>query len=116
MLYVFLGGGLGSCLRYAIGLLLSDEGRVFPWATLAANGLSCILLGALFSIADRGGLPHPHRLLFMTGLCGGFSTFSTFTLETFQLAEQGHYAHAAGNVSLSLAICLGCLFLGMKLA
>ena len=115
-LWVFIGGGLGSICRYGIARLVFPLQLVFPFATLLANALSCILLGFLMSWDRQGMIPNPHKLLLMTGFCGGFSTFSTFTGETYGLFEAGHVGMAFLNIAGSLLLCLFCLFLGTKLA
>ncbi len=113
--YVFLGGGLGSIIRYSISLLISKYDTSFPWATLVANALACIVLGALVQYAGRHGLSEPFKLMLMVGFCGGFSTFSTFSNETFNLFEQGNILYAFANIVASVALCLFCIFIGMKL-
>ncbi len=115
-LLVFLGGGLGSMSRYALVLMLQPWQPRFPWATLLANGLACFALGLFLGWQATGLLSDQRRLLLATGFCGGFSTFSTFTAESWQLFQQGHPVTAALNVAGSLALCLGCLLLGLKLS
>ena len=114
---VFIGGGLGSICRYGIAVALKNQGYVFPWATFLANALSCIVLGALVGWTMKNGTASDVQKYFlMTGFCGGFSTFSTFTNETFQLMQEGSLGLAFGNILLSLVVCLVCIFLGMKLS
>ena len=113
-LLVFLGGGSGSICRYGLGLLLQPHISRFPLATLVANALACILLGFLTGLSMQGKLADQHRLLFATGFCGGFSTFSTFTGETWALWQDGQPGAALFNVALSLVVCFVCLFLGIK--
>jgi CrcB protein len=115
-LWVFIGGGLGSICRYGIARLIFPLQTVFPLATLAANALSCILLGFLMAWDRQGLIPPPHKLLLLTGFCGGFSTFSTFTGETYGLFETGHWSMAFLNIAGSFLLCLFCLFLGTRLA
>lgn len=115
-LLVFLGGGLGSICRYAIGLWMQPWQGRFPWATLAANGLACLVLGALLGWHLSGSLPERQKLLLATGFCGGFSTFSTFTAETWQLFQNGQPASALLNTVVNLAMCLLCLLLGLYFA
>jgi CrcB protein len=115
LLLIFIGGGVGSVCRYGISRVLSQLPPVFPWATLAANAISCIILGFLVEWSARGWLSNEQRMLLMTGFCGGFSTFSTFTNETYFLYQRDLFA-AIGNVVLSVVICMICLILGMKLA
>ena len=114
--FVFIGGGLGSICRYGIALLLQNQNTIFPFATFFANVFSCILLGFLFAYNLKTGLSDSTKLLLMTGFCGGFSTFSTFTNETFQLFQNGATFYALSNIFFSLLVCLICIYLGMKLA
>lgn len=112
---VFLGGGLGSICRYGIGLALQPQSLKFPWATLLANGLACLVLGAVLGLHLHGNISDQRKLLLATGFCGGFSTFSTFTAETWQCFQNGQYAAALANVAGSLTVCFVCLLLGIKL-
>ncbi len=114
-LLVFLGGGLGSICRYGIAHFLEQQQYHFPWATFCANILSCILLGVLVGLSTRGGFPTPAKFLLMTGFCGGFSTFSTFTNETYQLLQNGDIAYAMANIAGSILLGLFCIFVGLKL-
>jgi CrcB protein len=113
--WVFIGGGLGSICRYGIARLLTLQGYIFPWATVAANALSCILLGCLVSLSLKNAIEQPYKIMLMTGFCGGFSTFSTFTNETYQLFLAGEHFYALINVLGSLIVCLFCIWLGIKL-
>ena len=112
---VFLGGGAGSVCRYAVYLLIRPWQTQFPWATLIANALACVALGALLGWQQHTLLSDQRRLLLATGFCGGFSTYSTFTAETWGLWESGHGSAALANVLLNLAVCVVCLLLGFKL-
>ena len=114
-LLVFVGGGLGSICRYGIGELLRKQDYNFPLATFLANVISCIILGALVGYALKQGMESHHKSLLMVGFCGGFSTFSTFTNETYQLFLTGHSTTALLYVGLSLVVCLLCIFIGLKL-
>lgn len=106
-LWVFLGGGLGAAARYAITLLLPpvslSDGQ-FPWATLLANLLACILLGWGLGMALREQLAREGQLLLLTGFCGGFSTFSTFVLEVLQLYQGGHAGAALFYIAISILV------------
>ncbi len=115
-LFIFLGGGLGSICRYGISSLLKQYQLHFPIATLTANVISCIILGLLIGLSLKDGLSDQQRLLWMTGFCGGFSTFSTFSAETFQLFEKGHFTTGLLYIGLSLIVCLSCIGLGMWLS
>lgn len=115
-IYVFLGGGLGAMTRYSISKILPTVEGGFPNATFIANVVSCIVLGLLMGTLMQKELSTKTQLILMTGFCGGFSTFSTFSAETFKLLEQGQFALALGYILSSIAICLVCIFIGMKLA
>ncbi len=115
IIMVFIGGGLGSLCRYSIARMVQPYNLVFPWATLIANIISCIVLGALIGWSLKHTMGSPMKLLWLTGFCGGFSTFSTFTYETFHLLETGNISYAFLNIGISLLICLGCMWLGISL-
>jgi CrcB protein len=111
-LYVFLGGGLGSLARYGFGILVPQFIRVqFPLATLLANLLSCVVLGLSVGVFSGkvGGEP-ALKLLVITGFCGGFSTFSTFSYETVDMMKNGYMALAILNISISLLACIGVVY------
>lgn len=88
----------------------------FPLATFLANIVSCVLLGLLVGWSLRDELGPQARLLLMTGFCGGFSTFSTFSNDTFGLMQNGQYGLALINVTSSLIGGIICLFLGIRIA
>lgn len=109
--YVFIGGGLGSVCRY-LASKLSERYLPgdFPFGTLLANLLACAILAFLVVwLQDR---PSPWvQPLLIIGFCGGFSTFSTFGNETFQLVHNGHYGIAIANIAISLIAGIGLIFL-----
>ncbi len=114
-LWVFIGGGLGSLCRFGLNLWL-NRSLIYPYGTLLANGLSCILLGLLVGLVSRNLLPLEYRLLLVTGFCGGFSTFSTFSNELVQLLKQGEWPVAMVYMFGSLLVGLLGIFAGMKVA
>lgn len=115
-LLVFLGGGLGSLARFAIGQWLAPFSFRFPLATLLANGLACLVFGAVFSIFEKNGWSSsPFKIFWLAGFCGGFSTFSTFSGETIFLFQTGQTGLALANVFGNLAVCLAFLLLGIKM-
>jgi CrcB protein len=116
VLLVFAGGAVGAPSRYLLDRLIQSRHRLrFPVGTLAVNVLGCLLLGAVAGSADA---PDWAVLLLGTGFCGGFTTFSTFSVEAVDLAAAGRWGgigRAAGYVALSLALGLGAAAAGAAL-
>lgn len=110
--WVFLGGGLGSALRYWVSLRVPAM-LGFPWATLLVNVLASGLLGCLMGAGHKEQRPELWWLL-ATGFCGGFSTFSTFSADTIRLLQEGQSNVAFANIGLNLACCLAATWLGFK--
>lgn len=104
---VFIGGGLGSLARYGISLLIVNKFKSsLPIATIIANSSACLTMGImLFLMTQKAELPPILRPLILIGFCGGFSTFSTFSLETVVLLKVGDYWYAIANVLISLILC-----------
>lgn len=106
-LLVFLGGGLGSVVRYLFTIV---SPRIFSekWApvisTISANALACIFLALVVKGFSNGVISKSQMLLIATGFCGGFSTFSTFSLETFMLWNRGDHFWSIANVLISVAL------------
>ena len=113
LLAVAGGGAIGSVVRYVIGVVLHRAGNGFPVSTLLINVVGSFLIGLfarLFEAPDHNQLL---RVALTVGLCGGFTTFSSFSAETLALAGEGRVAAAAGYVALSLAAGLGAAALGL---
>lgn len=108
LLLVSLGSGIGGGLRLLLSVALQERlGPSFPYGTLAVNLVGCFALGALFAVRDRTLLMGPDLWFFLaTGFCAGFTTMSTFSLETLLLLRQREVYYAALNVALSVAGCL----------
>ena len=109
-LLVFLGGGVGSVLRYLVGLWIGSA--AFPWATFVVNAVGSLAIGLCGGWAARCGWGEAMRLSLIVGLCGGFTTFSTFSKESLALVESGRWcaftAYAIGSVVLGIAAaCVG---------
>ena len=114
LLLVALGGALGSALRYLTALLLARHyTSSIPLATLVVNLVGCFLIGLLIGLCSETG----HlRLLFITGFCGGFTTFSTFTAESYTMFREGAYGLALFYIAGSVLIGLLALWLGLFLS
>lgn len=112
---VGIGGFFGAGLRFALGSWIhrSWPAAAFPWGTMAVNLLGCLLIG--FVAAYRQPLEPGVRLFLMVGLLGGFTTFSTFALETLTLTQQEHYLYAFVNVAAKLVFGLLAAWAGFEL-
>lgn len=114
---VMLGGALGSLARFWLSGWLNNAEYRLPLGTLSANVIGSLLMGILFVlILEKARLSPEMRPLLMTGLLGGFTTFSTFSLETVSLIQEGHLGAALLYVLLSVVICLLALAAGLWLA
>ena len=105
-----LGSALGGLARYWLAIaMLRLTGPQFPWGTLLINVLGSFVIGwfgALTSIDGRLAVTPEIRLFVLVGLCGGFTTFSSFSLQTFELLQFGEYGWAAGYIIGSVALCI----------
>lgn len=113
-IFVGLGGALGAMLRYAVSLV-PYKGS-FPLLTLITNILGAVLIGYITGIAARKNVSQNALLFMKTGVCGGFTTFSTFSLEAYTLMQGGHYGYAGLYVLFSLIGCLVGVWCGMRIA
>lgn len=115
LLLIALGGAAGSVAR-ALAAQAIPAGRL-PWATIAVNIAGSVLIGVLMA-RFAGGVTDSTRAhaFWVVGVCGGFTTFSTFSWQTFEHLLKGHWAAAIMNILLSLALCLAGTWLGWRLA
>jgi CrcB protein len=115
---VALGGAAGSVLRYLLGLAVhSGMGKGFPFGTLAVNVLGSLAIGYLATVLPHSEQPAPLlRLLLITGLLGGFTTFSAFSMETLDLLQAGDTHKAGLNVLATVLLCLLSVWAGFGLA
>ena len=114
---VFLGGGIGAALRHGVNLLAARLfGATFPWGTLIENVTGSLAMGVIAGyFAFKGGAHQHLRLFIATGVLGGYTTFSAFSLDTVLLYERGQMALAALYVVASVACAIGGLFAGLAL-
>jgi CrcB protein len=114
---VLLGGGIGSVARYLLSYFLTKNNTTqFPWATFIANGFGCLLIGLLFGYIQKNNVQNESlKLLLITGFCGGFTTFSTFSLENIQFIQNQNYNFAILYTITSLAVGFLGIIIGFKL-
>lgn len=102
LLLIGAGGGLGAITRYALATGINQSAQsAFPFGTLVVNLLGALAIGLLAGLFEKLALPTDLRLFLITGILGGFTTFSSFGLETVQLIERGQIAYAAGYIALT---------------
>lgn len=114
LMAIFLGGGTGSVLRYCVQLMLHERivPYSFPWATFTVNILGSFLIGLFYTLSARFNLSTEIRLLLTTGLCGGFTTFSTFSNDGLIMIKQGFYGMFFLYTLLSILIGIIAAFTG----
>ena len=112
------GGAIGSILRYLVQIqCVYWFGSKFPYGAIVVNTGGSLLIGFLsIVLLERYIVSDEIRLALLTGLLGGFTTFSAFSLETLDLVQQGSFLGAVGNITLSIALCIVACFLGVTLA
>jgi CrcB protein len=119
-LWVFIGSGLGGVLRWGVsGLIATRVGEKFPWGTIIVNITGSFIIGLFATVTGPDGrwlAKDSFRLFFMAGICGGYTTFSSFSLQTLTLAQSGQWFRAGVNVGLSLLSCLIAVWFGHVIA
>jgi CrcB protein len=118
-LYVIAGGALGSLARYAISIWALPVSRDLPWGTIGINIVGSFIIGFFGTLTlAQGRYPVAEniRLFVMVGFCGGFTTFSSFSLQTLDLIRGGAVMRASTNIVLSVALCVAAVALGHLLA
>jgi CrcB protein len=115
-LWVALGSALGGMGRYWVAIAVARlTGPQFPWGTILINVVGSFIIGLVGALTGPGGrLPVPPelRIFVMVGFCGGFTTFSSFSLQTLELLRDGRVAEALGNIALSVLLCLAAVAAG----
>ena len=118
-LWVAIGGALGSVARFWIsGLVAERYAHAFPWNTLVVNITGSLVIGICAALADPDGrwfVSPGVRQFVMVGICGGYTTFSSFSLQTLNLLRDREWFYAIGNVTLSVVLCLLAVWLGFAL-
>ncbi|MDG1374596.1 MAG: fluoride efflux transporter CrcB [Flavobacteriaceae bacterium] len=117
VLLVFIGGGIGSALRYLVGTFLKTPASGFPWGTFSVNVLGSLIIGVLMGVTlKNSSLSENQTLLLITGLCGGFTTFSAFAYENHVFLKEGDFTsffiYSIGSIGLGLAA----VFLGLSIS
>ena len=118
LVLVALGGALGSMARYGAAATVNRWAQSpFPWGTLFVNIMGSFLIGLIIVLLTKAGeWRENYRLLLVTGVMGGFTTFSSFSWETWKLFEDGRLPLAVANVFVSIAVCLLATLAGVMLA
>ena len=118
--WVALGGAIGSMARLLLGVQVTMlTGLGFPWGTILVNIIGSLVIGFVATLTGPNGrvaVPIDAQAFVMVGLCGGFTTFSAFSLQTLELARDGRLLYAAANITLSVVLCLSAVALGHWLA
>lgn len=114
LLIVGLGGGLGSIFRYSMQVLVSRQFPIlFPLGTLLVNISGCLLIGIFYALAERASWMNPEWKFFLiTGICGGYTTFSSFSYESLSLFRHGDYFFFVLYITLSVLLGLLATFGG----
>ena len=109
ILIVGTGGFIGSVFRFLLSQTVQTKiTNSFPWGTLAVNLIGCLLIGILFGLNEKNILTSETKLFLATGICGGFTTFSAFSVETFSMMKDGNIIQSVSYILLS--VILGLLF------
>ena len=119
-LWIGMGSALGGMGRYWLSGLIADRyGAAFPWGTIVVNVSGSFLIGLIGALTESGGrllAPPAAREFLMLGMLGGYTTFSSFSLQTLNLAREGQWFYASANIGLSVVLCLAAVWLGHVVA
>lgn len=119
-IWVALGGALGTSARYWLsGVVARSIGETFPWGTLIINVTGSFAIGFFAALTGPDGrwfVGSTARQFVMIGMCGGYTTFSSFSLQTLNLMNDGEWPRALGNIGLSVLLCMIAVWAGVSLA
>jgi fluoride exporter len=119
-IWIALGGAVGTLGRYALsGLVAGLVGETFPWGTIIVNVTGCFIIGFFATLTGPDGRIYASSLVrqaVMTGMCGGYTTFSSFSLQTLNLMNDGEWLRAGANVAVSVLCCMLAVWAGALLA
>lgn len=118
-LLVMIGGALGTLARYAVSVLTLPISRELPWGTIAINVTGSFIIGFFGTLTLAHGrypLPENLRLFMMVGVCGGYTTFSSFSLQTLDLLRSGAMLRAGINIAASVVLCVAAVAIGHAVA
>lgn len=106
LIAIFLGGGAGSVMRYCVQLLLHEKivPYNFPWATFVVNIIGCLMIGLFYALSAKFNWSPELRLMLTAGLCGGFTTFSTFSNDIVEMCQQGAILTVVIYVAVSIVL------------
>lgn len=114
--WVTVGSAIGGAARYWFsGVVARLVGETFPWGTLLVNVSGCFVIGFVAALSAPDGrlfIGSTTRVALMAGFCGGYTTFSSFSIQTLNLLNDGQYLYAGGNIVLSVALCLVAVWAG----
>jgi CrcB protein len=115
-IWIAIGSAIGGVLRVVYSELITERiGETFPWGTLAVNVSGSLVIGFFFTLTGPDGrllVGTPARQFVIVGICGGFTTFSAFSLQTLNLAREGDWLRACANIAASVVLCLAAVWLG----
>jgi CrcB protein len=119
-LWIALGGALGTTARYWLsGVVARSIGETFPWGTLVINVTGSFVIGFFGALTGPDGrvfVGSTARQFVMIGMCGGYTTFSSFSLQTLNLMNDGEWLRAGANIGLSVLLCMFAVWVGVVLA
>jgi CrcB protein len=116
ILSIGVGSFIGGILRYLLSQFIQTKFlSTFPFGTLGVNIIGCLVIGLVYGLSDRGNLTQEWRLFLATGICGGFTTFSAFSNETFGMLRDGQYVYAVTYITVSVIFGVLATFSGFSI-